>query len=209
MNIIATQRNSFEINWSWAISTPFTIAGLTRKSPMLKVEAKNPNGNAPIPKDIWKPSPNPKLGNVLYSDCSVRCPWGRGGIFFSRGSFLSEPRPYSGITCSRVTALLQTGQVGLIGFVSSHWCKQGQQKRWPHMLTTASLAVSRQMLHSKFDSAPPPPPPAPSFGVADEVDGPLLWSALPEWVAPFVLCSFMIKYRGLRWTPKESRGTVK
>ena len=31
----------------------------------------------------------------------------------------------------------------------STWCKQGQQKRCPHMDTTASLAVSRHMLHCR------------------------------------------------------------
>ena len=33
------------------------------------------------------------------------------------------------------------------------WCKHGQQKRWPHIETTASLATSRQMLHSNDLSA--------------------------------------------------------
>ena len=33
--------------------------------------------------------------------------------------------------------------------VFSTWCKQGQQKRCPHMDTTASLAVSRHMLHCR------------------------------------------------------------
>lgn len=64
------------------------------------------------------------------------------------------------------------------------------------MLTTASLAVSRHMLHSKFDSALPPPAPA-SFGVADEVDANpfLLLFIFPELAEPFVLCSFMFRLR--------------
>ena len=73
---------------------------------------------------------------------------------------------------------LHTGHICLLGLVSSHWvecftqceyncvnvdgsrnstnvevfstwCKQGQQKRCPHMDTTASLAVSRHMLHCR------------------------------------------------------------
>lgn len=51
---------------------------------------------------------------------------------------------------------LQTGHTCLVGRVSNHWCKQGQQKRCPHRLITASLAVSRQMLHSNVLSWPPP-----------------------------------------------------
>lgn len=70
-----------------------------------------------------------------------------------------EPLPYNGITFSREIAALQTGHVWLFGLVSSHWCKHGQQKRWPHMEMTASFAASRQMLHSKLEvsveSSPP------------------------------------------------------
>ena len=58
--------------------------------------------------------------HTVKSGGSDLCPCGRGGIFFSRGSFLFEPRPYKGITCSRVIGFLHTGQVGLIGFVSNH-----------------------------------------------------------------------------------------
>ena len=36
--------------------------------------------------------------------------------------------------------------------VSSHWWRQGQQKRCPHIEITASEATSKQMLHSKAES---------------------------------------------------------
>ena len=57
------------------------------------------------------------------------------------------------------------------------------QKRWPHRLMTASLAVSRQMLHSKVLSWPPLSPaplllplgpPALEFSGDAEAEGPLL-----------------------------------
>ena len=32
---------------------------------------------------------------------------------------------------------------------------QGQQYKWPHLVTTGSLAVSKQMLHSKMDVPSP------------------------------------------------------
>lgn len=53
--------------------------------PKLKVENVDvniPNGNAPIPSDIWKPpSPNPNPWNVAFGSGSVRWPAGRGGTF--------------------------------------------------------------------------------------------------------------------------------
>lgn len=123
-----------------------------RPSWTLKTEAKSPKGNAPIPNDIWNPvSPNPNALNVLPLSGSVRWPWGLGGTR-SRGSCcLVLPRPYNGITLSLLMPALHTGHVGLLGRVSSHWCRHGQQKRCPHMLMTASRAVSRQMLHSKAE----------------------------------------------------------
>jgi hypothetical protein len=57
------------------------------------------------------------------------------------------------------------------------------QKRWPHRLMTASLAVSRHMLHSKVLSCPPLSPvplllplgpPALEFSGDAEAEGPLL-----------------------------------
>lgn len=55
------------------------------------------------------------------------------------------------------------------------------QKRWPHKLITASLAVSRQMLHSNVLSwlLPSPlllplAPPGPEFSADAEVAGPAL-----------------------------------
>lgn len=76
IKMIATQRKSFETNWSCAKSIPFILTGPLRKSPMLNVEAKNPNGKAPIPKDMWKPSPKPKFGNA--------CCWGESGRIKTR-----------------------------------------------------------------------------------------------------------------------------
>lgn len=75
------------------------------------------------------------------------------GLSHRGSSSLVLPRPYSGITFSLLMAALQTGHSCRDGLVSSHWCKQGQQNKWPHMLTTASLAVSKQMLHSNMESS--------------------------------------------------------
>jgi hypothetical protein len=48
------------------------IPALGLASPKLKVDVKNPNGKAPIPKDMWKPpSPNPNPGNP-YKEKSFR-----------------------------------------------------------------------------------------------------------------------------------------
>lgn len=158
-------------------------------SPKLKVEVKNPKGNAPIPNDMWKPpSPNPKPA-IITSDWdqtlitgterntlpekpfpdsgSVLWPAGLGGTLSLGSCCCVLPLPYKGTTLSLLIAALQTGHTCLFGLVSSHWCKQGQlkivllsrvsgnkyflknyQNRWPHKLTTASLAVSRQILHS-------------------------------------------------------------
>lgn len=63
------------------------------------------------------------------------------------------PRPYNGITFSLLIAALHTGHSWRVGRVSSHWCKHGQQNKWPHILTTASLAVSKQILHSNIESS--------------------------------------------------------
>lgn len=143
------------------------------------VDVKIPNGNAPIPSDIWKPpSPNPNPWNVALGSGSVRWPAGRGGTFelkrdanaykqtwiwffdavqkrcaYRGSSSLVLPRPYSGTTFSLLIAALHTGQSWRVGRVSSHWCKHGQQNKWPHILTTASLAVSKQMLHSNIESS--------------------------------------------------------
>ena len=53
------------------------------------------------------------------------------------------------------------------------------------MLTTASLAVSRQMLQSKLESGPPAAP------FEEEVDGPSLFMSDEDDDA-FVLCSFIL-----------------
>ena len=52
------------------------------------------------------------------------------------------------------------------------------------MLTTASLAVSRQMLQSKFESGPP------GAAFEEEVDGPSLFISAED--DEFVLCSFIL-----------------
>ena len=44
---------------------------------------------------------------------------------------------------------LHTGQICLFGLVSNHVCRHGQQNRCPHIEITASLATSKQILHSK------------------------------------------------------------
>lgn len=154
-----------------------------------------PNGNAPMPSDIWNPpSPNPKPWNVVFGSGSVRWPAGLGGTFalfcksngnknqkknmimFQSNNFrhtqctpqwvkygsqqthrgsssLVLPRPYNGITFSLLMAALHTGHSWRFGRVSSHWCKHGQQNKWPHILTTASFAVSKQILHSNIESS--------------------------------------------------------
>ena len=133
----AIHKNNFDRNWSslnsWPLGKRFPVAVVW--SPKLNVEAKNPNGKAPIPNDIWKPpfeSPKLKFGKLKSDEddpvpwCSVRWPGGRGGNC-DRGSFFpSDPRPYNGITLSREIAALQTGHVCRVGFVNSHWWRHGQ-----------------------------------------------------------------------------------
>lgn len=79
MNTIPTQRNSLDRNWSSAysgelgaknIKIELSIRKNARKDrnsnlPKLKVDAKKPNGKAPMPNDIWNPpsaKPNPWNG---------------------------------------------------------------------------------------------------------------------------------------------------
>ena len=59
------------------------------------------------------------------------------------------PLPYNGTTLSFPIPALQTGQICRLGLVSSHVWRHGQQNRWPHIEITASLATSKQILHSK------------------------------------------------------------
>lgn len=150
-NIItnATKRKSRDKNCSSMCCGVPGAAGGGRPSFILNAVAKIPNGKAPIPNDIWNPpSPNPKPWNPPRFSGSGLCPCGRGGVL-SRGSCCPVlPLPYSGITLSRLIPALHTGHTCLVGRVSNHWCRQGQQKRCPHRLMTASLAVSRHMLHS-------------------------------------------------------------
>lgn len=103
-------------------------AALGLASPKLNVEVKNPNGKAPIPKDMWNPlsPPNPNPGKVEPGSGSERWPAGLGGTF-SRGSCcLVLPLPYRGITFSLLIAALHTGHTWRLGLVSSHWWRHGQ-----------------------------------------------------------------------------------
>lgn len=146
----ATKRKSRDRNCSSMCCGVPGAAGGGLPSLMLKAVAKIPNGKAPIPNDIWKPpSPKPNPWKPPRFSGSGLCPCGRGGVFSLGSCWPVLPRPYMGITLSRLIPALHTGHTCLLGRVSSHWCKQGQQKRCPHKLITASLAVSRHMLHSK------------------------------------------------------------
>lgn len=158
-NIItrATNRKRRDRNCSSMCCGVPGAAGGGRPSLMLKAVAKIPNGKAPIPNDIWKPpSPKPNPWKPPRFSGSGLCPCGRGGVLSLGSCCPVLPLPYKGITLSLLIPALQTGHTCLFGRVSNHWCKQGQQKRCPHRLITASLAVSRQMLHSKVLSWLPP-----------------------------------------------------
>lgn len=125
-----------------------------RGSPMLNVCVKKPNGNAPMPNDMLKlESPKPNPWNPGCGSGSTRWPAGRGGTFVRGSCWFVLPRPYNGMTFSLLIAALHTGHNCRVGRVSSHWCKHGQQNRCPHKLTTASLAVSKHMLHSNIESS--------------------------------------------------------
>lgn len=78
----ATQRKTFERYCSSSYCAVPRGAALGLGSPMLNVDVKNPKGNAPMPKLMWKPpSPNPNPWKPGCSGCSCRCPAGRGGTF--------------------------------------------------------------------------------------------------------------------------------
>lgn len=62
----------------------YYIPALGLGSPKLNVDVNTPNGKAPMPKDMWKPSPNPKPGKPLVFSGSVRCPAGLGGTYRHR-----------------------------------------------------------------------------------------------------------------------------
>lgn len=150
-NIItsATKRKSLDRNCSSVCCGVPGAAGGGLPSLMLKAVAKIPNGKAPIPNDIWNPpSPNPKPWKPPRFSGSGLCPCGRGGVRSLGSCWAVLPRPYKGITLSLLIPALHTGQTCLFGLVSNHWCKHGQQKRCPQRLITASLDVSRQILHS-------------------------------------------------------------
>lgn len=158
----ATNRKRRERNCSSMNCGVPGTAGGGLPSLMLNAVAKIPNGKAPIPKDIWNPpSPKPNPWNPPRFSGSGLCPWGLGGVLSLGSCCPVLPRPYNGITFSRLIPALHTGQTWRFGLVSNHWCKQGQQKRCPHRLMTASLAVSRQMLHSNVLSWLLPSPAVP------------------------------------------------
>lgn len=59
--ITASHRNTFDKNCSSRCCEVPRAAALGRVSPMLNVDVKKPNGNAPMPNERWNPlSPNPK-----------------------------------------------------------------------------------------------------------------------------------------------------
>lgn len=64
------------------------IPALGRVSPKLNVDVKNANGNVPIPKDMYEPSPNPNPENPKLVSGSDLCPAGRGGTLFLRNNNL-------------------------------------------------------------------------------------------------------------------------
>lgn len=145
-----------------------------------------------MPKDMWNPlSPNPKPWKPPGSG-SARCPCGLGGTFVRGSCWFVLPRPYSGITFSLLIAALHTGHSCRLGRVSSHWCKHGQQNKCPHILTTASLAVSKQMLHSNMESSffSSPPSGFSVFGASGLllVDGDSPLGALSSWDVDGVEC---------------------
>lgn len=159
---MATQRNILERNCSSSNCAVPRGAAFGLRSPRLREEAKMPKGKDPMPKDTWNPSPEPNPGKPPMFSSSVRCPIGRGGTLFRGSSCFVLPLPYRGITLSLLIAALHTGHTWRFGRVSNHWCRHGQQKRCPHILTTASRAVSRHILHSImcssfFSSSPLPP----------------------------------------------------
>lgn len=167
----ATNKKSRDRNCSsicWGVPG---AAGGGLPSLMLKAVAKIPKGKAPIPKDIWNPpSPKPNPWNPPRFSGSGLCPCGLGGVRSLGSCWPVLPRPYNGMTLSRLMPALHTGQTCLFGLVSNHWCKHGQQNKCPQRLITASLDVSRQMLHSKVLSWFPVSPAVellePGFGVS-------------------------------------------
>eukprot|EP01139_Manchomonas_bermudensis_P017396 Amastigsp_a518286_7.p3 type:complete len:133 gc:universal Amastigsp_a518286_7:385-783(+) len=100
---------------------------------------------------------------LLFSNGRGSSRWARGGGGggaasgvrsepLSRGASADAPTN-NGMRFSRRRTPLHTGQFGTrpaLSCVCSHMCKQGQQNKWPHGVTTGlESAVSRQTLHSK------------------------------------------------------------
>jgi hypothetical protein len=57
-------------------------------------------------------------------------------------------RPYSGMTLVASTSPLHTGQCVRPSGGANQRYRHGQQYIWPHRVTTGSVAISKQMLHS-------------------------------------------------------------
>lgn len=97
------------------------------------------------------------LGSGICSCClklSLLFARGLGGTSLLEASHSPPPLPYIGVTFTSSTSPLQTGHSEWAECPWSHWYKHGQQKRWPHGVTTGSLAASRQILHSKLELHP-------------------------------------------------------
>ena len=63
---------------------------------------------------------------------------------------LLPPLPYRGTSLSSSTRALHTGQSWQVEWLWSHRYRHGQQKRWPHIVTTGSSHASKHMLQSKL-----------------------------------------------------------
>lgn len=88
MNIIDNHKNIFDKKCSSSYCGVPRGAALGRVSPKLNVDVKNANGNVPIPKDMYEPSPNPNPENPKLVSGSDLCPAGRGGTLFLRNNNL-------------------------------------------------------------------------------------------------------------------------
>lgn len=98
---------------------PVSTRGADWKSLVLKTVVKKPKGNAPMPKDMWKPvSVNP--GTPPLFSGSGLCPWGLGGVLNLGSCWLLSPLPYIGMTFSRLMPALHTGHSWRSGRVSNH-----------------------------------------------------------------------------------------
>lgn len=93
--------------------------------------------------------PEPAISAVVDDD-GLGC-WG-----MTLSPELSRLFPWMGMTSlDHFSAVLQTGH-GLNTFCS-HWCRQGQQNKWPHDVATGFVGTAKQMWHSnEFDCSSEP-----------------------------------------------------